>query len=131
MAKNDLSTKDQAKRLAVYAGQDYKKPKRIGVACVDIDSDDTIDKLMTKLTIFKMKVDGSEIENEERYLEEGGSVLTGYRAYRMETAEEVNQRVADYLQSMLEMEVRRSAHDRLEYERLKPIFEPAKISKKC
>lgn len=86
-----------------YAGYDYKKPRTIEVDKLDLLSEDfvKIDDLIDTLTSFKLRNSGNliDLSFEHGYYDEGATACI--TAYRKETEEEVNARIARYKEHVI------------------------------
>lgn len=101
-------------KLKHYAGRDYATPRCVEISRVDFEDHEDIYSLIKALTQLSEYEIIKIIEVETYY----SSRISGFAAYRMETPEEIEERINGYIRDFSKDENRRRA----EYERMKREF---------
>ena len=86
-------TRELDELMALYAGPDYDRPRRIPVVSIDFGGYETPAKLMAALQVFVVESQGANIEIHEDDGDAGHYRNRGFQSWRMETAAEVGVRV--------------------------------------
>lgn len=114
-------TDDDEKYLTAYYGPNYAQPKLIYIDSFSLDDYHDIDLLIAALTKFRLSNTDVTITAEKS--DKDSYSVTGFRATRFETVDEVARRIATYTVETQKKREKNETYRREQYDRLKQEFE--------